>query len=482
VTARPPDFEPLAGPDPVPADTDEIAALGRRYTDTAAEIKAQAAKLTKLASNTIDGWTGQAAKVFQSHAADLATRISRAQERYGVAGQALTQCAGSMQAAQQDAYAAVWKAKAAQEQMTSSLPLPSPVAGGPPPTVDEMSAARRRQASYEEASTSLAQARRQFDTAVGDYQAAARRAARAIEAEISHDGLKDSWWDRNFGWISEVMTIVAVVVAVLAVVALLLICPWTAALIADLLTGGLGLFSTAEVTATAVTSLGSSLGYVVAGLTAVSAAYDGIAAGTGKESWTSFEIDIASLAAFGVGEGAGTIMKVLAVGAEDGGKAVAAGRAGRAFATDHGMPGWVFSLSSRMGTAGKAAMGLLGKGDVLTGAVDAASAAREGVEAAVKAVEPGNFASAWTMNHGVATDWAKLGVLNDQVPGVIRIMVPQAVGRTVMAVDGLVQWSGMGLGDTWNAWTVVHWNQSDVAEIDQTIGQFRHMIGQVPAR
>jgi uncharacterized protein YukE len=482
VTSRPPDFEPLAGSDPVLADTDEIAALGRRYTDTAAEIKAQAAKLTKLASNTIDGWTGQAAKVFQSHAADLSTRISKAQERYGVAGQALTQCAGSMQAAQQDVYTAVWKAKAAQDQMTSNLPLPAPLAGGPPPTADQISTARRRQASYEEASTSLAQARRQFDTAVGDYQAAARRAARAIEAEISHDGLKDSWWDRNFGWISEVMTIVAVVVAVLAIVALLLICPWTAALIADFLTWGLGFFSTAEVTAAAVTSLGSSLGYVAAAMTAVSAAYDGIAAGTGKESWTSFEIDIASLAAFGTGEGAGAIMKVLADGAEDAGKAVAAGRAGRAFAADHGMPGWVFSLSSRTGPAGQAVMGLLGKGDVLTGAVDAASAAREGVEAAVKAAEPGNFASAWTMSHGVATDWAKLGVLSDQVPGVIRIMVPQAIGRTVMAGDGLVQWSGMGLGDTWNAWTVAHWNQNDSSEIDQTIGQFRHMISQVPAR
>lgn len=26
-------------------------------------------------------------------------------------------------------------------------------------------------------------------------------------------------------------------------------------------------------------------------------------------------------------------------------------------------------------------------------------------------------------------------------------MVPQAIGRSVMAADGLVQWSGMGLGD-----------------------------------
>jgi uncharacterized protein YukE len=478
VTPCPPDFEPLAGSDPVPADTDAIAALGRRYTDTAAEIKAQAANLRKLASNTIEGWTGQAAKVFQSHGADLATRISKAQERYSVAGQALTQCAGPMQAAQQDAYAAVWKAKAAQEQMTSNQPLP---AGSPPPTPDEINAASRRQASYDEAATSLAQARGQFDTAVGDYQAAARRAAQAIEAEINHDGLKDSWWDRNFGWISKVMTIFAIVVAVLAIVALLLICPWTAALIAEFLSWGLGLFGAEAVTATALASIGTTLGYYVAALTAVSAVYDGIAAGTGKESWTAFWIDIASLATFGMGEGAGAIMKVLADGAEDAGEAVAAGRAGRAFVADHGLPGFVYSVANRMGAAGEFAMKVLGKGDVLKGAVDAASDAREGIEAAVKAAEPGNFGTLWTMNRDVATDWAKLGVLNDTVPGVIRIMVPQAAGRAVMAVDGLAQWSGMALGDTWNAWTVAHWNQSDSAAIDHTIGQFRHMLSQVPA-
>lgn len=51
-----------------------------------------------------------------------------------------------------------------------------------------------------------------------------------------------------------------------------------------------------------------------------------------------------------------------------------------------------------------------------------------------------------------------------------------------MAADDLVQWSGMALGDTWDAWIVAHWNQSDSAAIGQTISQFRHMISQVPAR
>ena len=48
--------------------------------------------------------------MFHSHAADLATRISKAHDRYAATGQALHDCAEQMQDAQQRAYAAVWQA------------------------------------------------------------------------------------------------------------------------------------------------------------------------------------------------------------------------------------------------------------------------------------------------------------------------------------------------------------------------------------
>ena len=91
----------------------------------------------------------------------------------------------------------------------------------------------------------------------------------------------------------------------------------------------------------------------------------------------------------------------------------------------------------------------LGKGDVLTGAVHTASAAREGIEAAVKVAEPGNFASVWTMSRDAATDWAKLGVLDDKVPGVIRIMVPKPSGepswrRTASSSGAEWRWATRG--------------------------------------
>lgn len=123
---KPPDFEPLAADDPVPGDTDEIATLGRRYTDTAAEIARQAANLRKLAGGTAEGWKGKAGSVFGSHATDLAGRISQAQSRYGTTGKALTAAAAPMDEAQQRAYAAVWEAKEAQQQMAANSPGPAP--------------------------------------------------------------------------------------------------------------------------------------------------------------------------------------------------------------------------------------------------------------------------------------------------------------------------------------------------------------------
>jgi uncharacterized protein YukE len=165
---RPPDFEPLASGDPVPGDPQEIAMLGRRYADTAAEIARQAANLRKLATAAPGGWKGKAGTVFHSHAADLATRISKAHERYATAGKALQACAGPMDDAQQRAYAAVWQAKAAQQQMTANAPGPPRPPGSPPLTDVQKAQQRARQAAYDDAQSSLAQATRRFDEAVSD--------------------------------------------------------------------------------------------------------------------------------------------------------------------------------------------------------------------------------------------------------------------------------------------------------------------------
>lgn len=460
MTARPPDFEPLASSDPVPGNTDEIATLGRRYTDTADEIAAQARNLRKLASGTIGNWTGKAATVFQSHAADLATRITQAQGRYAAAGRALQGCATPMSEAQQRVYAAVWQAKSAQEQMTANAPAPPRPPGSPPPTAQEKAAAATRSAHYGEASASLAQARRQFNDAVGDYDAAATKAANAINAEINHDGLKDTWWQRNFGWISSAFKIIAIVVLVLAIVSLILICPLTGPAIAALLGMSAAALST---TLTVITIVSVTM-------MVLSTVFDGIAAGTGMESWTAFKVDLASLATFGLGEGLGAAVKVMADGAEGAGMAVTAGRAGRSFMESKGLPGILYSIGSRLPLAGRF--------KTLAGAMDAASAARADLSAALKDAEPGFWETMWTMSDDIPKDVAKLEVLDEQVPGVLRIVVPKAIARGAMLVDGAVQWTSFIGG---NAYTISQWfTGGDEGQIDQTITQFRQMLAHVP--
>jgi uncharacterized protein YukE len=470
--ARPPDFEPLASGNPVPGDPGEITALGRRYTDTAAEIARQAANLRKLATAAPGGWKGQAGTVFHSHAADLATRISKAHDRYAATGKALHDCAEPMQDAQQRAYAAVWQAKSAQQQVAANAPGPPRPPGSPPLTDEQKAQQRTRQAAYGDAQSSLAQATRNFDDAVTDYRSATTRAARQIGSAISHDGLKDSWWDRNFGWISAVFKIIAIVVVVLAVVALLLAMPWSAALIAAML----GFFG-ADVSVATLGAAATAIGWTLFGVTAVQAAYDGTAAATGEESWTAFALDMVALVTFSFGKVAEAGVRVLADGAADTGKAVAAGRAGRMAMSARGAPGWLFSIGSRFSLAAKV-MRMAGMGDQLDAARQAAAEARTAVTGLIKDAEPGNLATFFTMSSSAAREFSTMNALSDAVPNVARIEVPKALAIGLMGVSGAGQW-GSFIGT--NTENVVSWTAPDPpGETTAIIGSFRQALSQVP--
>jgi uncharacterized protein YukE len=476
MSARPPDFEPLAAGDPVPGDPDEIAALGRRYADTAAEIARQAANLRKLATAAPGGWKGQAGTVFHSHAADLATRISQAHERYATAGKALQASAEPMHDAQQRAYAAVWQAKAAQQQMAVNAPGPPRPPGSPPLTDAQKAQQRAAQASYDDAQSALAQAGRNFDQAVHDYKSAAAGAARQIGSAISHDGLKDSWWDRNFGWISTVFKIVAIVVLVLAVVALVLAMPWTAAFIVAML-DFLGVDVTAAAVAGTLTTASTWIGWGVAGVTAVQAAYDGTAAATGKESWTAFALDMVALVTFSCGKAAEIGAEKLAESAAGIGRAVASARAGRAAMRASGLPGLLYSLGSRFSLAAKV-MRMAGMGGQLDAASQTAANARAAVASVVKAAGPTNLATFFTMSNSGATDLSRLSSVSGKVPGVLRIEVAKGVAYALMGVSGTGQWGSFIGTDSTN---VISWTASDPGGDPQTIiSSFRQSLSRVP--
>lgn len=472
--SRPADFEPLASSDPVPGDPDEIAALGKRYADTAAEISRQAASLRKLATATPAGWKGKAGSAFHSHAADLATRISQAHDRYAAAGAALTACSDPMDSAQQSAWAAVWQAKAAQQQMAANAPGPPRPAGSKPLTDAQQAQQRAQQHAYDGASDSLTAATRQFHDAVADYQHAASTAARQISGAIDSDGLKDSWWDRNFGTIKGIFKIIAIVVLVVAAISILLAMPLFAGPLAGVLTA----FMSEAAAATALGVAGTTANAILLGGTALQAAFDGTAAATGKGSWLDFGLDILSMATFGYGKASEKIVESLAESAEGTAETVAAGRAGRAAMSSRGLPGIVYSIGSRSEAASKV-IRLLGQGSKLDASLQAAEEARSAVETAVKDVKPGNLAAAFTMSGKLATSLKKLSILSTEVPGVVRIEVPKAVAEVVEATDGVAQWTNLGVG---TANTVHHMVEGDPlpGEIRQTAAQFRHMLSQVP--
>lgn len=429
MTAKPPDFEPLASADPVSGDVAEIAALGKRYTDTAAEIAQQASNLRKLAASAPDGWKGQAGPVFASKATDLAGRITAAEQRYSTAGKALTDAAGPMGDAQQRAYAAVWAAKSAQQTMNANQPAPPRPAGSPPPTEAEKTAARTKAGNYSDAQTALHTARSHFDTAVGDYHSAAATAATTITNELNHDSLKDSWWDRNFGWISKVFMVIAIVIIVLAVVALVIACPLTAGLLAAWL----------GVSASTLATVGTVIGWVAFGLTIAQTVYDGVAAGTGKESWTAFALDLVALATFGLGKGVEAIGEGLAEGGESVAKAVAGTRAGRAAMSANGLPGFLYSIASRSDSVA-GLVKLLGGGDALSAASDAAKAATATVEEVVKGASATNLTTLLTMSSGIGEDAAKLNAINKAVPGVMRIGARLTLLQGLAGAEGIAQW------------------------------------------
>lgn len=431
MTAKPPDFEPLASSDPVPGNTDEITALGKRYTDTAAEIEREAASLRKLATQAPDGWKGQAGTVFASHASALADRISKAQARYATAGSALTACANPMYDAQQRAYAAVWDAKDAQQQMAANAPGPTRPAGSPPLTPEQQQEEHTRQNAYSSAQDDLTTARGKFNTAVDDYHAAASKAATQIRNEIGRDGLKDSWWDRNFGWISKVFEYIAIAVIVLAIVALIIACPFSAGIL-------LALGVSAEAVATLAT-VGTVLGWVLFGLTLAQAVFDGVAAGTGKESWTAFIFDMVALVTFGYGKFiAEPAVKALTEGAEGTAKTITAARAAQTAMKAEGLPGFLYSVSKF--APAEWIMRLFGMGDTLDAANQAAQGAVSTLDDALKAAKPSNLTAALTMSGDISKDMAKLSVMENEVPGSLRIGISTALAHAMAGTDGVFQW------------------------------------------
>jgi uncharacterized protein YukE len=306
----PSSFAPLASSNPVPADTDAMTSLGQQYTQTAALIAQQASDLQQLSSDSGGFWQSKAGTKFASKASGLASRVSQAQDRYSTAGTALTNAAGPMNDAQQQAYAAVAAAQEAQAAMTANAPSPAPAAGSPPLTSAQKAAAATAASNYGEAQDSLSSAQANFNSAVDDYNTAASTAAKAINDELDHDPLKDSWFQAHFGWLLKFFKILSYIVMALAIIALLIACPFSAGIIAGIV----------GVSMSTLATVGAIAGWTAFAIGIGQTIFDGVGAGEGLESWTSFALDIVGDASFGVGLGAAKAGDSVVDAATDAGK------------------------------------------------------------------------------------------------------------------------------------------------------------------
>ncbi|NHC14534.1 hypothetical protein [Motilibacter deserti] len=222
MTARPRDWSPLALVDPVPGDAAAVESAAVRMGTMAAELEQQARRLRRLA--TPQTWEGEAGREFRSAATDLAEDLERLRGRYEAAAGELRTWSRELSAAQDDSLRAL---RAAQD-VEAAAATSSGAAAGAAEAPD------------------LAVPRRMLEDAVARRDAAARRAAHAIEQAMHDDGLRDSWLQRFAGahpvvvaWMKVASEVAALAGLALALVAVTTLAAVPAAVL--LILAGLGL-------------------------------------------------------------------------------------------------------------------------------------------------------------------------------------------------------------------------------------------------
>ena len=421
---RPPlTFSPLDDRDGVPGNSDELTALARRYADTAAEIEAQAAHLAVLTSRSQDAWKGLAGDNFVEVAGDLATRISKAKDRYEAAARALTEFADDLVDVQTAAYSAVRRAQAAEDShraLRNTAPLPP----GPGATPEQLVVAGEEQRLHdravESAAADLSAARRDYAHAVEDYHRAAGAAARILSNGRSEDDLADSWWDRNAGWIDTVLEGIGAVVLVLAIVALVI----------SLFVPGLNVLVLG-------TALASLLNGLAAGLTVVMLAGHTALWLSDNGEFTDVVMDLVGLATFRLGPLLGGAVSRLGSSAQRIGQGIAAARGGRQAFTTLGLPGRLYDVGQRLPGARALLSAAPGVRHAFAAADEAADAGRSSV-AAISGLPTTSTSRALGLGDVTMSETLSLITrIDDAVPGSVRIAVLEGLARTSTAAWGL---------------------------------------------
>ena len=235
VAGRPRDWHPVADSDPIPGDPDRVAALGRQLRKTAEELDRQIRNLKAVVD--VDAWDNKSGKEFREKAKGNVTKLEAAFKRYDTAataiGSEVVEVGGGYQdklhagsrnyasdlnraqeiadAALKDAQDAEGRKGAAQRSLDG---LSDKGKKKEDADKDRQDLEDRRDAAGGE----IDAAREKIDAARKIRDDAAKRARESIDDVISHDSLKDGFWETLVADIAEIASIIATVCGILSLV------------------------------------------------------------------------------------------------------------------------------------------------------------------------------------------------------------------------------------------------------------------------
>lgn len=223
---------------PIAGDPVVLRRTGQRYAETAEAIRSAVSTLTQISQR--GPMVSVAIDRVRRDAAQLAHEISQAERRYAETGEALSEYADALHAAQEDAqraisdHGAAESDRAAAESRARSLRSDIRDLDGESP---EGVASRLNRSlglvlgDIDEASAGAASAQRRYDEAVADRDRAAHRAIGRIKDVVDGSGLNDSFWDDVGGVFHDIVdfltdaleAIVDAIVAVLTAIAVVIV-------------------------------------------------------------------------------------------------------------------------------------------------------------------------------------------------------------------------------------------------------------------
>lgn len=280
--ARPADWSPLAGSDPVPGDPAGILAEAAHLASVAEQIAGQVAVLRKIAGGQ-SGEKGQHAVKLQSAASDTAGQLDKATGRYRETAAALNAWVPELEYAQGQSLKALSQAQEASGRQRANQPIQRPP--GTQATPSNQQEDQNRSKALSQANSDLAAAQAMLAAAVSHRDQAAAQAANAIRGAIGADS--DSWWDDFTGALSSAWNWVKD--------------HWVP-LLKDLCTGLEILATVLAIVCLFIPGLDivDVLLLVAFGATVLATAGRGVLAATGNGSWLDFGLDVVACLTFGL--------------------------------------------------------------------------------------------------------------------------------------------------------------------------------------